>query len=62
MKSIMPGLARDGITINMVLPGLFTTGRVTGASRLVAFFASRQASYITGAVYQVDGGLIKSVW
>lgn len=92
MKAIMPGLARIGITINMVLPGLFDTGRITGASEgpsplmsaehqeraaaiplgrlgepaelgsLVAFLASRQASYITGAVYQVDGGLIKSVW
>ncbi|MGH3248495.1 MAG: SDR family oxidoreductase [Trebonia sp.] len=92
MKAIMPALARDGITINMVLPGLFATGRVTGASEgapsamsteyqeraaaiplgrlgepaelgsLVAFLASRQASYITGTVYQVDGGLIKSVW
>ena len=94
VKALMPDLARDGITINLVLPGMFLTSRINPAindepdqidaavaeqlaplaetipmgrlghprelAALVAFLASEQASHITGAAYQVDGGRIRS--
>jgi len=93
VKALMPDLAAEGITINLVLPGRFRTARLSpgltegapvdpelrerlkslGAGipvgrlgepaelgDLVAFLASERAAYITGAAYQIDGGVIAS--
>jgi 3-oxoacyl-[acyl-carrier protein] reductase len=94
-KTLADDVAKDGITLNLVLPGRIMTDRfiqhqtdrAQRAGRtleqqmalaaadipagrigtpeeyasMVVFLASARASYVTGAVIQVDGGLIRSV-
>ncbi|AYG61748.1 SDR family oxidoreductase [Rhizobium jaguaris] len=94
-KTLAGEVGRDGVTVNIVLPGRVATQRITfldeqkakreGRSAedvsaqstasipvgrygepqeyadVVTFLASIRASYVTGSVLRIDGGLIASV-
>ena len=72
-NGIRPGVAADGIdellvgfddaTIQAHVAAGIPMGRLGDpieVGQLVAFLASEQAGYITGAVFQIDGGIIRS--
>jgi len=94
-KTLSREVAKDGITVNVVLPGRIATDRIrfldeakaaresknvdtiiseSTASipmgrygspeeyaKVVVFIASVNASYLTGSIFRVDGGLIASI-
>lgn len=94
-KTLAREVGRDGITVNVTLPGRVATPRITFLdeqkakrenrsveavsteststiavgrygdpqeyANVIAFIASQPASYVTGSVIRVDGGLIQSI-
>jgi NAD(P)-dependent dehydrogenase (short-subunit alcohol dehydrogenase family) len=66
VRSIAPGLARRGISVNAVCPGIADTPMITAAARSAlesAGFPLVQADDVAGAVWQVlESGLTGHAW
>ena len=86
-KTLSTRIAAEGITVNMVLPGIHETDRIMALHKdladpsliakdipmkrmgqpeelaaVIAFLASKRASYLTGQSIVVDGGMVKGLF